>query len=227
MKSVGEFLYSKFKGTDLDPASCKYIFTDLRLPQGYYENPGDIIDQIVRDFKHVMLPYETPVRVKEAETRSDLPLYYQYEKNERTIKVEGPIAYLFINANKILNGLGLVNPLHTIDGDENNKICTGGLYGRFGKMPGLIDTLYLYSDLFEVNCVGDEKVNFVTVVPVDGEYASASHYAPAKPEYKKVRHNTIKSIELQISDCFGEDIQFNSNSETIAMFHFKRTERLD
>ena len=216
-KLVGEALHRKYKNTDLDPEKCKYFMSEINFTNGYYENPGDIVGQLVRDFKHTDIY---------SHARKEMLIYYQYETNEKTIRLDGPIAYLFINANSIISALGLTD-VEEIDGDPNHKLVLGGLSGRNGKFPGVIDTMYLYSDLFEVNSVGDEKVNFVTVVPVEGVNGSSCHYAPAKPEYKKVRHNTIKSIELQISDCFGDDIPFDKSSETIAIFHFKRSERLD
>ena len=227
IKSTGEVLHRIYKNTEWDPAKSKYVYNQINFTNGYYETPGEIVAQLVRDFKHVKLSYLSPQEQKVTKFNSELPLYYQYEKNEKTIKLDGPVAFLFVNANHIISALGIKNNFSPIDEDINHKLVTGGLLGRNGKIPGVIDTMYLYSDLFEVNSVGDEKANFVTVVPVEGEHGSSCHYAPAKPEYKKVRHNTIKSIELQISDCYGDDIKFDKNSESIAMFHFKRSERLD
>ena len=214
-KAAGELLHTKLSGTTSDPEKSKYLMTGIKLRPGYYENPGDILGRIARDYMHLREPYE----------KCGMPLYWQYEKNQKTISMHGPAGFLFVDANPFLKALGLENDVHNID--DTHKFVIGNLFGRNGKIPKVIDTMYIYSDLVDVNIVGDEKVNFVTVVPVEGEHGSTVHYAPTKPEYKKVMHNTIKSIELQLSDCFGDNIAFDASSETIAIFHFKKFETLD
>ena len=72
-KAVGEYLHAKFDGTDYDPAKCKYLMRGIKLRPGYYENPGDILERIARDFMHLREPFE----------KCGLPLFYKYEKNQK------------------------------------------------------------------------------------------------------------------------------------------------
>ena len=83
-KSVGEYLHTKFVGTDYDPAKCKYIMTGIKLGRSYYENPGDILGRIAREFMHLREPFE----------KCGMPLYYKYEKNQTTISMDQSFSYL-------------------------------------------------------------------------------------------------------------------------------------
>ena len=216
-KIAGEKMLEKLKNTKASPATAKYIITVFDLRPGYYQSPKDIGESIQREFIFLRQPYP----------ECGLPLHFKYERNEKCFSMHGPAAFVFEDSEPFLKVLGLENEV--IELDDKHKMFIGNLNGRNGKMTGVVDTLYLYSELlFERNYVGDVKTHFVTAVPVSGLHGDTVHYEPINPEYKNVlRRKEITDIDIKIRDVFGEPVPFEPGTDTVVVLHFKRVEPLD
>ena len=57
----------------------------------------------------------------------------------------GPVLILFENAEPFLQAMGIVNEFMTVD--ASRKLFIPPLIGQNGKLPSVVDTLYIYSEL--------------------------------------------------------------------------------
>ena len=216
MSEVASTILSVYKDTPASPVENNYLATEVPLRPGYYGNPGEIGDCIARDVKHLT----------QFANSGGLPFYFKFERNERSVHIYGPAALLFIDADPFIKALGIQTAFIQ---DDNRKLFIPPLNGKNGKVPGVIDTLYLYSELLvERNYVGDVKTHFLTAVPVSGQHGDTMHYEPINPEYQKVlKRKEIYDIDIQIRDVFGEPIPYQPGTDTSLALRFKRVEPLD
>lgn len=217
LETIASGILDKYKNTPASPETSNYRLTNVPLRPGYYANPGEIGGSIQRDIVHISQAKDGP----------ELSAKFKYERNERSFSLSGPTAFVFEDAEPFIKALGIENPATSVD--DIRKMYFGPLVGRYGKLPGVVDTLYLYSELlFDRNIVGDVKTHFVTAVPVSGSHGDTMHYEPINPEYKKVlKRKEISEIDIKIRDVFGEPVKYEPGSETLVVLHFKRVEPLD
>ena len=207
------YLCHKLKNTPSDPAKTKYTITGIQLNPGYYSNPGQVAEQIVRDFRHLRGP----------SALTTLPLYFNYDPNGKIIDIHGPAGFCFTRGLSFLKAMGVkVNGDVVIGGlDVEAKVYIGKIYGKNGKVPGVIDVMYAYSNVVDYNIVGDISGPFLTTIPIEGKNGETITYAPLRPEYKNVSCKTLQAIEFQLSTSISEVVPF-TDGEVIATLHFKR-----
>ena len=217
LMKVASRVLAVYVNTPASPIENNYLATEIPIRPGYYATPGELGDCIARDVKHLT----------QSAKEGGLPFYFKYERNERSVHMYGPAAYVFENAEPFITALGIETTAGIIG--PNQKIFIPPITGKNGKVPGVIDTLYLYSELLvERNYVGDAKTNFLTAVPVSGQHGDTMHYEPINPEYKKVlKRKEIYDIDIQIRDVFGEPITYQPGTDTAMSLRFKRVEQLE
>ena len=214
---VAGTILAVYKDTPASPIENNYLATEVPIRSGYYATPGEIGDCIARDVKHLT----------QSAKAGGLPFYFKFERNERSVHIYGPAAFVFVDADPFLKALGIETP--SADLGNNMKLFIPPINGKNGKVPGVIDTLYIYSELLvERNYVGDAKTSFLTAVPVSGQHGDTMHYEPINPEYKKVlKRKEINEIDIQIRDVFGEPIPYQPGTDTAMSLRFKRVEQLE
>ena len=194
-----------------------WIFTKIKLEDGYYSTGGELAAQIVHSFKF---------------ERSDsdlekLRFVYQYENSSRSIRFYDATALIFEDADDFVRALGLENGMQCKQVKCSSIVQIFGEKGcltAYGKsnMPRL-DAIYAYSSVVEFNSVGDDTVPLLTVIPVEGEHGHTVAYAPLKPEYKPVAQNYINDIDIQLCTNKGKLIDFDDGEEVTVTLHFKKS----
>ena len=108
-----------------------------------------------------------------------------------------------------------------LDGDP--KVVTYRAKTTYDVKAGY-HTLFVYTDIIDPILLGDNLSPLLRIVDIPrnkvwGHQVTINY---EDVEYRKISQNEIKSIEIQIADDSGQDIQFNTMSDIILVLHFKK-----
>ncbi|CAB4016293.1 Hypothetical predicted protein [Paramuricea clavata] len=81
--------------------------------------------------------------------------------------------------------------------------------------------MYVYSDIVDVQFVGDVKVPLLRIVNIEGEYGKNIHASFRNLQYVPVKVNSFESIEIHIKNDRDESVSFASG-KSVATLHFRQ-----
>jgi len=192
--------------------------TTIRIPAGYYDSPeafvsrtNDALNQLFQTSDH------EPI-----ESLKGVSVALEYDKFSKLVQVrKSQIQSIqFITRNRcFIRFLGLQNPSR--DGLKYTVPVTSEGRARVDK----ITALYIYSDITKYQIVGDTLAPLMGVCPVSGSDGDQQHYVFNPPFYIPINTQSITSLNLRITDQYGEEIPFDPSGQVICRIIFRRRRR--
>ena len=105
--------------------------------------------------------------------------------------------------------------------DQDTFIEKKTLSPYVADINGGFSSMYVYSDIVDVQFVGDVKVPLLRIVNIEGEYGKNIHASFRNLQYVPVKVNSFESIEIHIKNDRDESVSFASG-KSIATLHFRQ-----
>ncbi|CAB3984633.1 Hypothetical predicted protein [Paramuricea clavata] len=105
--------------------------------------------------------------------------------------------------------------------DQDTLIEKKTLSPYVADINGGFSSMYVYSDIVDVQFVGDVKVPLLRIVNIEGEYGKNIHASFRNLQYVPVKVNSFESIEIHIKNDRDESVSFASG-KSIATLHFRQ-----
>ncbi|CAB4024440.1 Hypothetical predicted protein [Paramuricea clavata] len=86
---------------------------------------------------------------------------------------------------------------------------------------GGFSSMYVYTDIVDVQFVGDVKVPLLRIVNIEGEYGNTVHASFRNLQYVPVKVNSFETIEVNIKNDQNENVSFEFG-KSIATLHFRQ-----
>lgn len=218
---------------------------DLHIPKGNYNSIVDLLNAMNRSITDVVekVPYPKNgyIGIKDAyqadlyRTKEDLwrirggslrrhikgwpGLYYDDIKNKIEISLPSHMWLEFSPA--LANILGFSKSRNPVRNDEDMHMM---MYSdRSVDIRAGINSVYVYCDALEHVPVGDTKAPLLRIVDARGLANHIIHATFDTPRFIPLQKKQFDSIEIDIRDCFGENIPFESG-EVVVILEFRRAQ---
>jgi hypothetical protein len=91
----------------------------------------------------------------------------------------------------------------------------GGFHG--------MQTMYVYSNVVEEQLIGDQVGNLLNVVPVTVPQGGRQCERYTTPRYCRIRPNTLTSIDIELRDGYGNEVEFSdTKSFVVVSLHVRK-----
>jgi hypothetical protein len=197
----------------------------IELPAGNYTSPENFANFISREIANEFLKIK---KIKVGDPTSTeyykTPLVIEYDTIREVMVYKSAMQRVsFITyGHEVLSLLGLTD-IEFIPSKGNARIDISGVYIS-KKAPAFLSqtsSLYIYSDIVESERVGDAIVPLLRAVAVSGEHGKMVSHLYERVYYKRVTRSLIDSIQIQISDDTGANVDFTSG-KVACVLHFKK-----
>lgn len=205
-----DFIYreaDREAGNSEDPGfydRSKWIHHRMTLPEGNYQHKESFIADLNK--------LSEAVSAKYLDNRDRI--HFTYKPNMKKVSIELLQMYseVFLSP-KLAKVLGM--PKLSLLGPK-----------RFYGVEDMIlkqdyRSVFIYSDIVSPRAVGDYNVPLLRTLPPEKMKQNNVHIVYEKPHYIPVSRSTINSVEVFITDDYGEEIIFREGY-TIITLHFRR-----
>lgn len=202
----------------------------VRIKQGYYSNPGDLIDTFQElsskkysDWKLIRKqvdagrlsranPNDMQLKAEmdklENTRQAPCPIIFRYNKIHNSISIEGENVVMVIEKNnqEILNALG-------IQPENENNMFTYQYLPIYNKKPPYLHpwtSIYIYSDIIEPQMVGDSLVKLLNTCPIMGQNGEYSHWNFNPLHFIPLSRGYINTIAIELKTDTGEFLPITS-----------------
>lgn len=211
------------------------LLEKLYIPQGHYESVEKIVEAINNEidttFEKIPKPDNNP-RVDDyhgnfythgVHTRVLVGEFPKLKYDKLKQKVRFTISRLTgIAFSPVLaNVLGLSSSQNPLFNDDEYEDVMKIFGERACDLTAGINSLYVYCDVIEHVPVGDTKVPLLRIVDAKGPAHEIIHTIYENPRYIPLQKKNFDSIEIDIRDCFGEKISFESG-QVVVVLDFQR-----
>ena len=191
----------------------------IDIPVGKYTTPQAVVDlvrkSLVKSISELTQHARTPLETM-------MEFGFDATMNRFYINPTYPFIELFYyKTDETARMLGLTLP--STKKYSSFKIEKYFLFPSAPKL-NIVNSLYIYTDVIENDIVGDALVPLLRTVNVSGEPGTIVHEVFHRCYYKRVTHNNIPSIEIQINSETGDQVKFESGN-VICVLNFRKSIR--
>ena len=163
------------------------------IPEGFYQTPDDLIAKITPPIGHGdKIRLKYNKYLQKVIVRTDDDVHITFAER---------MGYLF-GFEKAMSITGIEKAPHVVDMKQ-------------------IHSLFVYTDIFEYNIVGDTRAPLLRNVSVEGEYGDIVTKTYDSPHYVPLKQRFMSTIHIDIRDDVGHFIQF-IGGKVIVKLHFRK-----
>ena len=186
---------------------CGGVLCRTRLSPGYYENPQQIVKQLLHQLKKDLLQ---SLKTKETEFLFDL----RYNIHTQLVEIE-------MKASEKRNIINFSQPLADMLGFSRTDFSDAGVYTSERIVDvNPVTAIFLYCDVIEHRTVGDILAPLIGVVPVEGPAGTYVAKRYDKIQYHPILKKNISTIHISLCDDQGQFIRFQKG-KVIVTLHFR------
>ena len=182
---------------------------EIIVNKGYHASIESLVDQINLAVKVIFFQPFYRLLILDASSA-----HVSYFVGERVSK----ISFTNCSVNQML-GITRIDSVENLDVNQHEApMHIGCLAAHYPDMNNGVNTIFVYSDVIDIQRVGDSQPQLMRSLPSRVKEGMISF---DKPQYKRVIRNSITSAEIVLRDLAGRTLKFQRGI-TICTLHFRR-----
>ncbi len=187
-------------------------YRSLILPIGYYSSMSDICNFLTTEFR------EAYAHILDGHPERTYAIKFNAVTNRVTLKSTGISVCICTPSDRVAKLFGFAikansRGVHTI---------MNGTGANPAEKLEQLNTIYVYSDIAQYQQIGGTQAPLLGLLPVEGETNQQKFWSFVPPYYIPVIKSYMSTIEIQLCNDIGDNIQFAPESHVVTRLHFRR-----
>ena len=197
---------------------------NIKIKRGFYDSIEDLLEEINKliklSYSEVIIDWVGKTSTFSYHVKEESRPIFYYNKANRRVRVDmhGHMELSFTK--DIAEILGVARSENPVLNNSGKRDIYN--FRRISDISKGVNSLYIYCDLLEHVPVGDTLAPLLRICDAQGLYGKIAHLVFDKPRYVPVQKKHFHTVEIDIRDCYGKKIPFESG-ELFVTLHFRRT----